>query len=368
LLLSRALVELHHEKGEITGVVTPYAAQAEATLEALRDVEPGGSPLAEVGTAHRFQGREFPIVVFDTVEPQYDGNMWIGQASLLPGSNRWQQKGVRLFNVATTRVQHRLYVIASRDRVLNAKPGTALGHLGVMLRDKQVRSLSATSLITPTTWEPVNLGPDGTRLVEVLARHVTITDVNDERSFYDQFADLISQAQNSIWLWSAWVASRVRTLLPLLQEAVDRGVRITVFVRDPSDSLQQKKHFIDALARLRAVVPNVVEVHETHEKVVVIDDHTVMLGSLNTLSQQRSREVMITMRGYHWARKLLIDLHAEEFSKPPRCGACKGQQVDLRRASDASWYWRCYNPACPDRGKGKYRAWTCTVILKSPRN
>ena len=168
----------------------------------------------------------------------------------------------------------------------------------------------------------------------MLARHVTITDIHDERSFYDQFAVLISQAQNSIWLWSAWVASRVRTILPLLRDAVDRGVRVTVFVRDPSDALQQKKHFAEALASLRAVVPNVVEVHTTHEKIVVIDDHTVMLGSLNALSQQRSREVMITMRGRHWARKLLADLHAEEFSKPPRCGACKGQQVDLRRATD----------------------------------
>ena len=367
LLLSRALVELHHENGETTGVITPYTVQAEATLEALRDVEPGGRPLAEVGTAHRFQGREFPIVVFDTVEPQYDGNLWIGQASLLPGSTPWQQQGVRLFNVATTRVQHRLYVIASRERVERAKPGTAFGHLGTLLRDKQVRSLSATRLITPTTWEPANLGPEGARLAEVLARHVTITDVNDERSFYDQFAVLISQAQNSIWLWSAWVASRVRTILPLLREAVDRGVRVTVFVRDPSDSLQQKKHFTEALASLRTVVPNVVEVHVTHEKVVVIDDHTVMLGSLNALSQHRSREVMITMRGHYWARKLLTELHAEEFSKPPRCGACKGPQVDLRRASDLNWFWRCYNPACPDRGKGKYKAWTRAVILRSPR-
>jgi phosphatidylserine/phosphatidylglycerophosphate/cardiolipin synthase-like enzyme len=258
-------------------------------------------------------------VVFDTVEPWHDGNLWIGQASLLRGSSPWQQKGVRLFNVATTRVQHRLYVIASRERVQSAKPGTALGHLATLLRDKRVRNLPATSLITPTGLGPANLGPEGTRLAEVLARHITITDVNDERSFYEQFAVLISQAQNSIWLWSAWVASRVHTLLPLLREAVDRGVRVTVCVRDPSDALQQKKHFAEALARLRAVVPNVVEVNGTHEKLVVIDDHTVMLGSLNALSQQRSREVMITMRGHHWARKLLTDLHAEEFSKPPSC-------------------------------------------------
>ncbi|HEY6312922.1 MAG TPA: AAA domain-containing protein [Streptosporangiaceae bacterium] len=368
LLLARALVELHHEYGEATGVVTPYTVQADATLEALRDVEPGGRPLAEVGTAHRFQGREFPIVVFDTVEPWHDGGLWMGQASARPGSTAWQQTGVRLFNVATTRVQHRLYVIVSRERVWTAKPGTALGHLGTLLRDRQVRSVPATSLITPPEWEPQNLGPEGTRLAEVLARHVTITDIHDERSFYEQFADLVSQAQSSIWLWSAWVASRVRSLLPLLQAAVGRGVRVTIFVRDPSDTLQQKKQFAEALAALRAVVPDVIEVNVTHEKVVIIDDHTVMMGSLNALSQHRSREVMVTMRGHHWARKLLSHLHAEEFSKPPRCGACNEQQVDLRRAgSSGNWYWHCYNKACPERGKGKYKAWTREVTLRQPR-
>jgi hypothetical protein len=366
MLLARALVELHHENGETTGVVTPYSVQAEATLEALRDVEPNGRPLAEVGTAHRFQGREFPIVVFDTVEPAYGPSLWMGQASQLPGSGAWQQNGVRLFNVATTRAQHRLYVIASRERVRTARSGTALGHLSTLLSERQVRSVPATRLITPPEWEPANLGPEGTRLAEVLARHVTITDVHDERSFYAQFADLISQAQHSIWLWSAWVASRVRTLLPLLRAAVNRGVRVTVFVRDPSDTLQQKKQFTEALAALRAVVPNVVEVNVTHEKVIVIDDRIVMMGSLNALSQQRSREVMITMRGHHWARKLLSHLHAEEFSQPPRCGACNGQQIDLRRTSSGSWYWHCYNGACPEHGKGKYRAWTREVILRSP--
>jgi phosphatidylserine/phosphatidylglycerophosphate/cardiolipin synthase-like enzyme len=274
---------------------------------------------------------------------------------------------LRLFNVAATRVEHRLYVIASRERVEHAKVGTALGHLATLLSDRQVRNLSATTLIAPTTWEPANLGPEGRRLADVLARHVTITDVNDERSFYEQFAVMISQAQNSIWLWSAWVASRVRMILPLLRDAVDRGVRITVFVRGPSDRLQQQRHYVEALASLRAVVPNVVEVDATHEKIVVIDDHIVMLGSLNVLSQHRSREVMITMTGHYWARKLLTELHAEEFSKPPRCGACKGQQVDLHRAKDNSWYWRCYNPACSNAGKGRYRAWTHDVILRSPR-
>ncbi|WP_249401950.1 AAA domain-containing protein [Streptomyces sp. YIM 121038] len=61
-LIARALVELHREQGEEAGIVTPYGVQADATLEALRDVEDAGRPLAEVGTAHRFQGREFDLL------------------------------------------------------------------------------------------------------------------------------------------------------------------------------------------------------------------------------------------------------------------------------------------------------------------
>jgi hypothetical protein len=366
--LARALVEMHDENGETTGVVTPYVVQAEATLEALRDVEPHGRPLAEVGTAHRFQGREFPIVVFDTVEPWHGGGLWMGQASRLPGSNPWQYKGVRLFNVATTRVQHRLYVIASRRRVQNARPGTAFGHLGVLLRDQKARSIPATGLVTPPGFEPANLGPEGRHLAEVLARHVEITDIDDERSFYDQFARVLSQAQYSIWLWSAWVSSRVNQILPLLKDAVDRGVRVTVFVRDPNDALQKKPHFAQALANLRAVVPNVVEVNVEHEKVVVIDERIVLWGSLNSLSQRRSRELMTTAHGHYWARRVLTHLHAEEFSRPPRCRACNGQQIDLRRNGSGTWYWRCYNAACPEHGKGRHKGWTLNVTLQRPQH
>lgn len=364
LLLARALIDLHHDNGEDTGVVTPYVPQAGATLEALRDMEPGGRPLAEVGTAHRFQGREFPVVVFDTVESSLSDPLWIGLASRLPGTSDWEQTGVRIFNVATTRAQQRLYVIAGRERVLRAKPGTALGHFAAMLRDHKVRGIPATGLITPPEFVPPNLGPEGRRLAEVLSRHVQITDIHDEHTFYEQFASHISAAQKSVWVWSAWVASRVRTLLPLLQDAVQRGVRVTVFVRDPSDALQRKPQLAAALADLRAVVPDVVEVNVVHQKVVVIDDYIVMLGSLNALSQKWSREVMVTMRGRHWADKLLTHLHAEEFSQPPRCGACHGQQIDLRQRGNGSWYWRCYNTACPERGKGTHKAWTQDVHLR----
>ena len=102
-----------------------------------------------------------------------------------------------------------------------------------------------------------------------------------------------------------------------------------------------------------------------HQKVIVIDDRTVMMGSLNALSQQRSREVMITTEGQHFARRLLAALHAEAFTAPPACAACGAREVDLRRGK-SGFYWRCRNKACPARGKGTYKAWTQQVDLGPP--
>ncbi|MFD8910394.1 AAA domain-containing protein [Streptomyces sp. NPDC059575] len=360
-LLARALIDLHGEDGEEAGVVTPYPVQAEATLEALRDNEGAGSRLAEVGTAHRFQGREFPVVIFDTVEDDYGDGLWMSQASRAPGASAWERNGVRLFNVAVTRVQTRLYVVGSRRRILAAGEQTAMGRLATLVRDRRVRTVPATQLIAPGERPDTPLGPFGTRLADVLSRHVEVSDVDDEISFYEMFAARLAEARSSLWIWSPWTAKRLIGLLPALDEAVRRGVRVTVFVRDPSDTGQKKQ--ADLVRRLRAVVQTVVPVNVMHQKIVVIDEHTVLLGSLNSLSQNRSREVMLTIKGGHFARKILTHEHAEDFAKPPRCDACKGEEVDLRRRTDGSWYWRCFNRTCPAR-RGS-RAWEKAVRLKS---
>lgn len=149
-LIARALVELHREQGEEAGIVTPYGVQAEATLEALRDVEGAGRPLAEVGTAHRFQGREFDVVVFDTVEGSGDSReLWMALAHRQPGADAWHRNGIRLFNVAVTRTKTRLYVVAGGARVRNAKPNTALARLATLIGSPGVRVMKAKHLIAP---------------------------------------------------------------------------------------------------------------------------------------------------------------------------------------------------------------------------
>ena len=356
-LLSRVLADLHHVHGESTGVVTPYGDQVEATLEAIRDASNLGATSTEVGTAHRFQGREFPVVVFDLVEDEFR-ERWMARARW--GVSSTDREGMRLFNVAVTRTQRRLYVIGSRKRVMGASATSPLAVIAALLREQNARSVRATHLITPDTvpqGDQPMLGGFGQELAEVLSRHVRIEDIDDELSFYKTFSEHLASARRSIWIWSPWIASRSKALLPILHEAVRRGVRVTLFVRDPSDNLMQKQRFRQYLADARRLIPTVVEVNIMHQKIVVIDDQLVLLGSLNTLSQNRTREVMLSIRGHHFARRLLKHEHAEEFAKRPDCGTCGKDTVDLRRY-DVTWRWRCHASSCPDSGKGRYRAWT----------
>jgi phosphatidylserine/phosphatidylglycerophosphate/cardiolipin synthase-like enzyme len=188
---------------------------------------------------------------------------------------------------------------------------------------------------------------------------VRVADIQDERGFYETFSGHLNQAIHSIWIWAPWTTPRrVKSLLPVLADAVDRGVRVRLFVRDPGDSLQGRPDYQRYLAELRLVLDTVVEVNVMHQKIVVIDEKTVLLGSLNVLSQSWTREVMLVMQGAHFARKLLERERAEDFAAAPTCVACRGTKIDLRRGRrTGEWYWRCYNRECPSRS-GNRRSWT----------
>jgi AAA domain len=371
-LLSRAIADLHAGRGEKVGIVTPYTPQVEATLEALRDLERADGVQAEVGTAHRFQGREFPVVVFDTVEnrdAQPAG--WVARARSGPGSGSWDRDGVRLFNVATTRAKETLYIIASRSRIEAAGPGTAFAHLRGQLAQGHALCLPAARFVNPGLEIPQDYGALGAGLAESLARHVEVVDIDDERTFYENFAPRVRAASQSIWLWAPWATQRSKLIAPDLVAAQDRGVRVVVFTRGPEDPLHQTPGADGtlALAELRRSLPGVVVVRGLHQKIAVFDEQVVLYGSLNILSSRpapgrANRETMMTLNGRALARRLLAAEHAEKFARPRSCGACGGDDGDLRRLAGQrtdGWWWSCLNHGCPERRGTK--AWRQRIEL-----
>lgn len=369
-LLCRALADYHLARGEQVGVVTPYRPQVEATLEALRDREGTAPVLVEVGTAHRFQGREFPIVIFDLVEDGTGDRRWM--ASARGDRGEWERTGIRLFNVAVTRTQTRLYLVGSGTKVRQAGEATPLGQVAKLILAGKARVVTGNQLITAPTVpadQRVPVGAFGAELATILAQQVTVSDIEDESTFYAMFAQRLAEARDVIWIWAAWAATRLDTVLPLLLDAVRRGVRVIVFARGPGDPFQRRPDAQARLDSLRTAGVTVVLVHELHQKIIVIDAETVLIGSLNVLSQKQTREVMLAMHGRHFARKLLEHENAEVFAKPPVCGSCGASTIDLRRTAPKGWYWRCFAAAGDTGTRGdtgprgeKVCGWTTPVF------
>jgi hypothetical protein len=349
-LLARVLAQHHLAEGATVGVIAPYGLQVEATLEALRDAEGATQQLgAEVGTAHRFQGREFSVVIFDLVEDDR-GDGWVSRGRL--DGNDWQRQGARLFNVGATRAIHRLYLIGSDQKVRAAPTGTALAPVRAMLENGQACLIPATELLTPIGAQPaVEPDPLVHELAQVLAEYVRVVAIHDEHSFYEALRKDLVGATSSVWIWAPWTTNRLGEVLPLLQDAVQRGVDVTVFVRGDHDQTMRHPTARAWLRRLTEAVPRVVRVHDMHQKIVVIDERVVFQGSLNALSHHRTRDVMVVQQGQHFARKLLSHEHAHQFAEPPpACGRCAQPTVELFRSASKRlnfpWYWRCSITKC----------------------
>ena len=107
------------------GIVTPYNAQASLIHAMLLDCDLAHE--VRVATVHRFQGEERQVIIFDCVDAPPFG--WAGQ--FLRGS-RPAEESTRLLNVAVTRAQQQLYLVADAGYLERKLPTQSL--LGFILK------------------------------------------------------------------------------------------------------------------------------------------------------------------------------------------------------------------------------------------
>lgn len=336
LVLARALAEHHLPQDQEVGIITPYGAQRDALLAGLRDRDViTGVP---VGTVHAFQGREFPTVVFDLVE---DGEGWIAGARRDAGS--YAEDGVRLFGVGITRARHRLYLVGDIGAVRRAARGplAAVRRAG---REDRIRVWSGAELLGIAA-PPRFVDSAFTQVSETLRQLVSVTDVTDEKTFYAELARALRAANRRIWMWSPWISTRAEQVVPLIADAVARGVRVGVFLRPDDDRNMAKDWAQRQLPALLGSGATVIRSDHEHRKIVVIDELTVLFGSLNALSNSgnsSTRESMLTLTGGEFAHRLLDELRVRELGTPHPCAGC-GQVCQVKRAGGRStgWSWFC---------------------------
>ncbi|HYU66475.1 MAG TPA: AAA domain-containing protein [Jatrophihabitantaceae bacterium] len=349
-LVARALAEHHHGRDGTIGVVVPYTAQSKATHELLAESACG--PDIEVGTAHTFQGRECDVVIFDLVE---DGRGWLAKASLNGGSAALG--GLRVFNVATTRARHRLYLIADGAAIRRARSGP-LHAIGTMIDERLIEQVRASEVLGLDDHDAPAEGTAHHDVWTALQPYVRLVGIYDEKMVLDTVQQRIDSASRSVWMWSPWVGRHSTTLQDSLVHAADRGLQVRVMAL-PETEINAKLR--ESLATLRGRIPHTLLVHNMHQKIVVIDDRWTFVGSMNLLSHakrpaDRRHEIMIQVESARFALEILSFELAQQLRQLQQCAACGKamcEVVEAGRNPARRWYWLCGNDIdgtpCPER-------------------
>lgn len=314
------------------GICTPYAAQAKLVQKLIGDMEPGAQQ-ASAGTVHRYQGDEKRMMILDI--PESIGPSW-GIGWFVQGIPP-EHVGARLINVAVSRTQEHLVVIANLTYLDSRLPSTALLRGILHSAQEQGRVIDASDVMA--------LRPIDRDLKDLMG--VIELDLDAERLglFHSKtFADAclldMSRAERSIVIYSGFVTpERVASYGDLFRAKIADGIGIRCVTRPPrfNGSIPEElgKQALDALEGIGVIVDCR---RNIHEKIVLIDNRVVWSGSLNPLSHtSRTDEFMTRAEGEGYAEQVAtfvskrIGIAPEKAasavaeSENPRCPNCNSR-------------------------------------------
>lgn len=138
----------------------------------------------------------------------------------------------------------------------------------------------------------------------------------DENSFYRKFINDLKHCKSEVIIESPFItSSRMRSLMPVFKNLVDRRVKVYVFTRDPKDqgnsleiqSEQEVTNFESMGIQVLLCLGN------HHRKLAILDRKILWEGSLNILSQTKSREIMRRIESSKQAREMFRFLKFEKY-------------------------------------------------------
>jgi superfamily I DNA and/or RNA helicase len=314
------------------GICTPYAAQAKLIKKLLEGE--GLNEQVTAGTVHRYQGDESQMMVLEI--PESHGGAWtVGQfVQGVPPTHI----GARLLNVAVSRAQSHLVVIANLTHLDKHLPSTSL--LRSILYDMQVkgRVISGKTLLELRPIQNDLKGLLGNLKLDVQAESLGIF---DEKNFDAAIREDFIKAKKGVVIFSGFVTPRrVAEYGELFRMKIAEGVKVRCVTRSPylngSIPPSAGKQALDALEGIGCVVDCRSRIHQ---KVVLIDNEIVWHGSLNTLSHAHiTEESMTRLVNAGLAQALAASMAKRRYSgekaagqvtqpENPRCERCGSRTV-----------------------------------------
>lgn len=245
------------------GVIAPYRPQVDLIRELF--VEEGIEG-ASVGTVHRFQGDERPVIVLDLTEaaPHRLGH-FLGGSSL-------RDPGARLLNVALSRAKSRLFIVANMAHLRSQLNESHV--LYGIIRDLETEgAVIDASVLSGLVSEQTADGADHPG-VQTLTRALFLSTV---------FGDLRSARNDSVIASPRVAKSLVKVISTLLSNRPDRlKVEIVVpqFSTDVSSSRDDYEQSLTLLSDLGCRITTAA----VQSGVVIIDDEICWTGTLDPLA------------------------------------------------------------------------------------
>ncbi|MFO1188323.1 MAG: AAA domain-containing protein [Alphaproteobacteria bacterium] len=318
------------------GVCTPYAAQAKLLQKLIGDMEPVAQ-LAATGTVHRYQGDEKRMMILDIPE-SIGPSRRIG---LFVQGIPPKHVGARLMNVAVSRAQEHLLVLANLTYLDMHLPSTALLRGILHTAQEHGRVIDASEVMA--------LRPIERDLKDLMGIVELDLDAEKLGLFHSKtFADAclvdMNRAERSIVMYSGFITpERVASYGDLFRTKIGDGVAIRCVTRPPrfNGSIPEElgKQALDALEGIGVVVDCR---RDIHEKIVLIDNRVIWSGSLNPLSHTSRTDEFMT--------------RAESEGFAEQVAAFVSKRIGIARAEAASTVAEAENPRCPNCNSRTYYA------------
>jgi phosphatidylserine/phosphatidylglycerophosphate/cardiolipin synthase-like enzyme len=139
----------------------------------------------------------------------------------------------------------------------------------------------------------------------------------DEKSFYDAFIRDLEGCREEVFIESPYITSRrAEMLIPVFRNLLSKGVRIYVMTRGPKEHDKnmeyQSEESISLFERMGIQVLLCIGNH--HRKLAILDRQILWEGSLNILSQNKSREIMRRIENETVALEMIEFLRFDRFT------------------------------------------------------
>jgi phosphatidylserine/phosphatidylglycerophosphate/cardiolipin synthase-like enzyme len=143
-----------------------------------------------------------------------------------------------------------------------------------------------------------------------------ISHLFDEKSFYDSFIKDLLNCKEEVIIESPFIsASRMRKLFPIFKKLIKRDIKVYVITKDPSildEPLASQAAEVIRQFEILGVHVLATSNHH-HRKLAILDREILWEGSLNILSQSRSREIMRRIEGRRYAKEMFDFLNLGRF-------------------------------------------------------